>query len=217
MITVYAAYNFPPPLKGIVRDLRVMWALEELAMPYDFHWMDTSKGEHKLAANREINPFGQIPSMRDGAVKLSESGAIIHYLYDKAGRLPKDPVARAETIRWMLAAINTLEITFIDILRWDIFWADRAGRDVRYPELLEIAKTRMAELEGALGDKPYLLGAEFGPADILMTTVLDFARHQPSVFEGAPVVRAYLARCKARPAYQAAFAKQGRGPDAKAA
>ena len=217
MITVYSAYNFPPPLKGIVRDMRVMWALEELGMPYTHHWMDTSKGEHKLEANRAISPFGQIPSIVDGPVKLSESGAILYYLYDKAGRLPKDAAQRAQMLRWMLAAINTLEITFIDILRWDVFWADRPGRDVRYPELIEIAKTRLTELSGVLGGRAYLMGEDFGPADILMTTVLDFARHKPEVFESAPVVRAYLERCKSRPAYQAVLAKHGLGPEAKAA
>jgi glutathione S-transferase len=211
MITVYAAYNLPFDGKGLVRDLRVMWALEELNMPYAFHWMDASKGEQKLQANRALNPFGQIPSMADGDVKLSESGAIVHYLYDKAGRLPGEPAARAEMLRWMFAALNTVEPTFIDILRWDVFWRDRPGRDVRYPEVIATAKTRLEELSNALGDKAYLAGT-FGPADIFMTTILDFAKHQPSVFENAAVIRAYIERCKSRPAYQAAYAKQGGGP-----
>lgn len=213
---VYASYGFPPFLKGVVRDIRVMWALEELGLPYEFHWMDATKGEHGQSPNRDINPFGKIPSFSDGDVKLFESGAIVNYLYDKAGQLPKDARARADQLQWILAAINTIEPPFIDILRWDFFWTDRPGRDVRYPEIIEIAKTRLAELERALGTKPYLTG-EFGPADILMTTVLAFAQHKPEVFEKAPGIRAYLERNHARPAYARAFAKQGAGPATKAA
>lgn len=211
MITVYAAYNLPFDGKGLVRDLRVMWALEELNIPYGFHWMDARKGEQRLEANRALNPFGQIPSMSDGEVKLSESGAIVHYLYGKAGRLTGDAVAHAQMLRWMFAALNTVEPAFAEILRWDVFWKDRPGRDVRYPEVVELAKVRLRELSNALGDRAYLTG-EFGPADILMITALDFAKHQPSVFDNVPVIGSYRARCKSRPAYQAAYAKQGVGP-----
>jgi glutathione S-transferase len=217
MITVYAGYNFPPFLKGLVRDLRPMWALEELGEPYAFHWMDSTKGEHGQEPNRGINPFGKIPSLTDGDVKLFESGAIVHYLYDRAGRLPKSAADRAKSMQWSLAALNSIEPTLLDIARWDRFWTDRPGRDVRYPELIGIAQTKLAELERALGAKPYLLGDEFGPSDILMTTVLSFAQHQPLVFEKTPGAVAYHERCKARPAYQRALAKQGVGPSSKAA
>jgi len=217
MITVYAAYNSPPPVKGLVRDLRVIWALEELGMPYTFHWMDISKAEHRQEANRAINPFGKIPSFSDGEVKLFETGAILHYLYEKAGKFSADPVRRAKLLQWMFAALNTVEPPFLDIATWDAFWKDRPGREVRYPELIETAKTRLSELERGLGQKSFLLGGEFGPADILMTTALNFARHQPALFEHAPVIRAYLERCRSRPAYQTALAKQDVGPKADAA
>jgi glutathione S-transferase len=217
MITVYAAYNSPPPVKGLVRDLRVMWALEELGMPYTFHWMDIVKAEHKEAPNRAINPFGKIPSFTDGDVKLFETGAILFYLYEKAGKIPADAARRAELLQWMFAALNTVEQPFLDIAIWDSFWKDRPGRDVRYPEVIEVAKTRLAELERGLGKKTFLLGEEFGPADILMTTALNFARHQPAAYENAPIANAYLERCRSRPAYQTALAKQGVGPKADAA
>lgn len=216
MITVYAAYGFPPAVKGLVRDLRPMWALEELGMAYEFHWMDASKGDHKVDPNRAINPFGKIPSFSDGDVKLFETGAIVHYLYDKAGKLPSTPAARGELLQWMFAALNTVEPPFLELAIWDAFWKDRPGREVRYPELMDVCKTRLGELERGLGKKNYLLG-EFGPADILMTTVLNFGRHVPALFESAPVARAYLERCRARPAYQTALAKQGVGPQADAA
>ena len=216
MITVYAAYNMPPQVKGLVRDLRPMWALEELGLPYSFHWMDVAKAEHKIDPNRAINPFGKIPSFSDGDVKMFETGAIVHYLYDKAGKLPAAPRARGELLQWMFAALNTVEPPFLELAIWDAFWGERSGRDVRYPELTDVCKTRLGELERGLGKKSYLLG-EFGPADILMTTALNFGKHVPALFETAPVARAYVERCRARPAYQAALAKQGVGPQANAA
>ena len=217
MITVYAAYNVPPPVKGLVRDLRVIWALEELGMAYGFHWMDIGKAEHRQEPNRAINPFGKIPSFSDGPVKLFETGAILHYLYEKAGKIPADPARRGELLQWMFAALNTVEPPFLDIATWDAFWKDRPGRAVRYPELVEVAKTRLSELERGLGKKPFLLGDDFGPADILMTTALNFARHQVALFEHAPVAQAYLERCRSRPAYKTAVGKQGVGPKADAA
>lgn len=216
MPTIYGACNFPPPLKGIVRDFRVMWAMEELGLPYQIHWMDASKGEHKVAPNRLINPFGKIPSLESGALRMFESAAIVLYLYENVGKAPQDAHARAELNQWCFAAINTVEPVFLEIFRWDIFWQGKTGRDWRYPELMGFAQERLKELEAGLAGKPYFLG-EFGPADILMVTVLDFARHEPKVFEGSPAMRAYLERCKARPAYIHAYEKHGVGPQAKAA
>jgi glutathione S-transferase len=217
MITVHAAWNFAPPLKGIVRDLRAFWALEELGLPYDILWVDMSKAENKAEANRSVNPFGKIPALTDGALKLFESGAIVHYLYAKAGRIPADAGTHALLLQWMFASLNTMEPPFQDILSWDMFWGERPGREVRYPESIANAKLRLGELGAALGAKPYLLGDAFSPADIMMTTSLTFGQHKPDVFEGAPAITAYLARCKARPAYQRAYAKQGQGPGAQAA
>lgn len=217
MITLYAAYNAPFNAKGLARDFRVIWALEELGLPHTFHWMDTGKGEHKVDPNRSINPFGKIPSFTDGEVKLFESAAIVHYLYEKAGKLPSDPLARTRLLQWMFAALNTVEPPFLDILAWNIFWMERPGREVRYPEVIAIAQLRLIELERALGGNSYLVENEFGPADILLTTVLNFAVNEPGLFDQTPIVRAYLGRCRERPAYQRALAAHLKGPDAQAA
>jgi glutathione S-transferase len=216
MITVYGAYNFPPVLKGIVRDFRVLWALEELGLPYQVQWIDTAKGEQKIAPNRLINPFGKMPSLENGALRMFESAAILLYLYENVGKAPQDAHARAELNQWCFAALNTVEPAFVEIFRWDMFWEGKAGREWRYDELIAAAQQLLKDIETALGGKPHLLG-EFGPADILMTTVLGFAQHQPKVFETAPGVRAYLERCHGRPAYQRAMAKHGAHPDAIAA
>jgi glutathione S-transferase len=217
MITVYAAYNLPFDGKGKVRDFRAMWALEELGMPYQCHWMDGLKGEHRQDPNRINNPFGKIPSLTDGELRLFETGAIVHYLYEKAGKLPKDLAARTQLLQWMFAAVNTVEMPLIEILRWDIFWTDRPGRDAQYPELLETAKTRISDLERGMGAKPYLLGAEFSAADIMMVTVLNFGTHKSELFAESAGIRAYIERCQARPAYQTALSKHLAGPESKAA
>jgi glutathione S-transferase len=217
MLTIYGSYNFPPALKGIVRDLRPMWAAEELGLPYQIHWMDSAKGEHRQPPNRLINPFGKIPSIEDGAHRMFESGAVVIYLYENAGRAPQDAHARAEINQWCFAAVNTVEPVFFEILRWNMFWKDKPGREWRYPELLGFANERLTDIARALGEKPYLASGTFGPADIMMTTVLDFAQHSPEIFADHPAMRAYLDRCHARPAYQRAWAKQGSGPSAAAA
>jgi glutathione S-transferase len=212
MITIYGAYNFPPFLEGLVRHYRVVWAAEEVGLPYRMHWLDTAKGEHKEAANRAVNPFGKIPSMEDGGMKLFESGAMVNYIFEKAGRVPRDAEGRARLAQWCYAALNTVEITTLDILRYDTFWRDKPGYEWRRPESIDVGKTRMAELDAALGDKPYLLGDEFSPADILMASVIDFARTAPEIMEKAPRIVAYMKRCLARPAYLKAKDMQQQAP-----
>jgi len=217
MITIYGAYNYPSVFDGLFRDLRPLWALEELGLAYRIHWMDPMKGEHREAANRSVNPFGKIPSMTDDAFKLFESGAIVNYLFEKSGRSPEGADARAIEAQWCFAALNTVEPPLLEIAMWDVFWAGRAGREERRAELVEAARARLAELDGALGDRPYLTGAELSPADILMATSIRFGRHEPGVLAQAPRVKAYVERCEARPAFQRALAAQGKGPGSAAA
>jgi len=217
MIKVYAAYGLPSFAKGVVRDLRVLWALEELALPYDVHWMHAMKGEHKIDPNRLLNPFGKIPSLEDGAQRMFESAAIVLYLYENAGKAPQDAHARAEVNQWCFAAVNTVEPPMLELFRWDFFWKEKPGRDGVRSEFLAHAHERLADLGKALGDKAYLVAGNFGPADILMTTALDFAQHLPELFDAHPVVKGYRERCHARPGYRRALAKQGQGPQANAA
>ncbi len=134
MITLYAAYNFPPFLKGLVRDHRVRWALEELSLPYQCHWIDTAKGQQREAPNRLINPFGKMPSLENGALRMFESAAIVLYLYEHAGKAPQDAHARAELNQWCFAALNTVEPAFIEIFRIDMFLEDKAGNAKRPPK-----------------------------------------------------------------------------------
>jgi len=212
MITIYAAYNFPPFLKGIVRDLRPIWAAEELGIAYDIHWLDTPKGAHREPGYRRINPFGKIPAVTDGEVSLFESGAIVNYLFDKAGRNPKDDAARARNLAWCFAAVNTVEPQTFEVLLYDTFWKERPNRDAFRAERVDSAKLRMNEMNAALGDEPYLTGSDIAPADIMMTTVVNFARNAPEIMADAPRVADWLARCTERPAYKRATGLQGVGP-----
>jgi len=217
MITLYAAYNFPPFLKGLVRDLRARWALAELDLPYAIHWLDTSQSEHKGEANRTVNPFGKMPAMTDGAMTLFESAAIVHYLFEKAGRAPKDADARAHELQWSFAALNTIEPILFEIFMWDNFWTERPGRETRRSEVVGFAQTRLAELERALGAKPYLTGDALAPCDILMASVLRFALGEPQAFETAPGIVAYRERCYARPCFRSVLARHGEREETLAA
>ena len=209
MITLYASYNYPARIKGIVRDIRAFWALEELNLPYQVHWMDYAAKEHRTGPNRAINPFGRIPSLENGALRIFESGAIVLYLYEHVGRAPQDAHARAELNQWCFAALNTVEPILAENMRWHLFWPDRPGRDIRLGELREQAQERLDGLEAALGAKPYLTGNDLTPADILMVGVLHYGALTPGLYDGYPAIQAYIARAHARPAYQKAFAKQG--------
>ena len=216
MITLHAAYNFPGP-PGIVRDIRALWALEELDLPYRIHWLDYAKGGPAAMDRRVANPFGKIPALEDGGQRLFESAAIVLYLYDNAGKGPQDTHARADVNQWCFAAINTVEPVMIEILRWNNRWREWPGRDKRYPEVLEMAEERLADLSRILSTRDYLVANTFGPADILMSTVLDFGQDEKALFARHPKVAAYRERCRARPAFKKALAKQAEGPKADAA
>ncbi|HXC56756.1 MAG TPA: glutathione S-transferase family protein [Rhizomicrobium sp.] len=214
MITLHTIYNYPPMLKGNVRDLRAVWALEELGLPFEFHWLDFAARQHRGEAARRRSVFGRIPALEDGDTSMFESAAIVLYLYDRSGKGPKDAEARAQLNQWCFAALNTVEPVFFEMLRWDFFWTDRPGRAWRYPELLTLARERLGDLEGVLARRDWLVGGAFGPADILMLTALDFGRGTPEIFEDYPAVTAYRARGHARPAHARALALQGAGPAA---
>lgn len=217
MLTIYSGHGYPEIFRGILRDLRPIWAAEELGMPYRFHWLNAAANEHKGEANRAVNPFGKVPSIRDGAFALFESGAIVNYLYEKAGRIGSDAQDRALLAQWCFAAVNTIEPPMAELFNWDILWRERNGRDQRRAELAQTASMRLAELDAALGHKHFLLGTEFSCADILMVTSIRFARTAPEIFAQADRVAAYVERCEVRPGFRTALAAQGKGPAAAAA
>jgi glutathione S-transferase len=201
MITVYAFGNVPPPVKGITRDLRVLWALEEARLPYRIHPLDFARGDLRRPDYLSVNPFGAVPAIEDDGFKLFESAAIVFYIADKAGTLlPKDAKGRVLAMQWALAALNTVEPPMVDVAVIDLFHADQAWAKERRPACVEAAQGRLAALDKHLAGRMYLAGNAFTAPDVLMTTVLRIVQHT-DLLNAAPNVAAYKARCEKRPAW----------------
>jgi len=207
MITAFAFCNVPAPVKGLSRDLRALWALEEAGLPYRVHPLDAVKGDLKSPEYLSVNPFGIVPSIDDGGFRLFESAAIVLYIADKAGRLlPQDAKGRALAGQWAFAALNTIEPPLIEIFAIDKFHADKAWAKERRPARVEGALGRLAVLDKQLAGRHYLMGDEFTAPDILMTSVLRFIQHT-DLLDAAPNVAAYKARCEKRPAWKKVLAE----------
>lgn len=207
MINCYAFGWVPPFARGLVRDLRVRWALEEAGVPHRITLVGAGKDSIDLSAYREVQPFGQIPAIEDGNLKLFESGAIVQYVAERSKTLlPSDPAARAQVIQWMFAALNTIEIPIQELAGLDLFYADQSWAKERRPSAVDMVRRRLGELAACFNGGDYLVDS-FSAADILMTTVLRILRHTELV-EEQPVLAAYKERCEARPAFKKALADQ---------
>ena len=202
-ITAFAAS--PDRGRGLARDTRVRWALEEAGQPYDVRLL--SFAQMKEPAHLALNPFGQIPTYEDGDVALFETGSILlRIAQDHPVLLPQDANASARAISWMFAAVNTVEPPILDLQNAKLFEADKPWAADRLPLVVERVHTRLKQLSANLGDADWLDGA-FGLADIMMVHVLQ--RLKPSgLLEGYANLTAYIARAEARPAFQRAFAAQ---------
>lgn len=203
--TITAFENSPDRGKGLARDMRVRWALEEVGQPYGVHLV--SFKEMKEAAHRARHPFGQIPTYQEGELVLFESGAIIlHIAQCGAGLLPQEASARARAITWMFCALNTVEPPIIEREATILTERDKPWFSERAPMLDERVRVRLRDLSVRLGDAEWLDGA-FSGGDLLMVTVLRRLSSWGVLSEYANLA-AYVARGEARPAYQRAFAAQ---------
>ena len=195
----------PPFAQGLVRDLRVRWALEEAGLPYEEKLL--GQGDQNSPEYRAIQPFGQVPVYEEGDLQLFESGSIVLHIAEKSPVLmPRDPAARARVITWMFAALNSVEPHLLTYAGLDTFFAKEEWARLRKPSALAMAQTRLNGLAAGLGDREYF-ERQFSAADILMTSVLRFVKHLPLVSE-TPTLAAYQARCEARPAFKRALAAQ---------
>lgn len=207
MITCYAFGAVPPFAQGLVRDLRVRWALEEAGLPYRVTLIGDRDGAMSRAAYRAIQPFGQVPAIEDGGLTLFESGAIVLYVAERsAALLPDDPSTRAHVLQWTFAALNTIEPFIQQLAAIDLFHADEAWAKERRPAAVEFVRKRLAELASCLDGRDHLVGS-FSAADILMTSVLRILRHTDLLAE-QPTLVGYKERCEARPAFAKALAGQ---------
>jgi len=203
--TITAFERSPDRGRGLARDMRVRWALEEVKQPYDVRLV--SFKEMKEAAHRQRHPFGQIPTYEEGDLTLFESGAIIFHIAERhAGLLPEDANARARAIAWMFAALNTVEPPIVERSMAILLERDKSWFEERRAMLDDRVRVRLGELSSRLGRADWLDGA-FSAGDLLMVTVLRRLDGSGEV-EKFPNLSAYVARGEARPAYQRAFAAQ---------
>jgi glutathione S-transferase len=203
--TITAFERSPDRGKGLARDMRVRWALEEVGQPYDVRLL--SFGAMKEPAHRMLHPFGQIPTYEDGDLALFESGAIVFHIAERhTGLLPDDANARARAIAWMFAALNTVEPPILDREIAGLVEHDKTWYQARLPILEARVRVRLGELSSRLGDADWLDDG-FSAGDLLMVTVLR-RLNASGILENYPNLCAYVARGEARPAYKRAFEAQ---------
>ena len=206
MITISAFKSVPEFARGLVRDLRVRWALEEAGLPYRARLL--SQGDQDKPEYRCLQPFGQVPIFEEEGLVLFESGAIVLHIGERTEQLlPKDTNARARAVQWLIAALNSVEPYVMNLALIDVFYSNEEWAKLRRPGALEFVQRRLAALSKCLGDKPFLDGEQFSAGDLMMTTVLRGLRHTDLV-SGDQHLAQYLARCTARPAFERALASQ---------
>ena len=204
-IVITAFERSPDGGKGLARDMRVRWALEEVGRPYEVRLV--SFRAKKEPAHLRLHPFGLIPTYEEGELALFETGAIVLHIADQhAGLFPDDANARARAITWMFAALNTVEPPILELMTARLVEGKKPWAEERLPLVKDRIRDRLAQLSARLGDAEWLEGA-FSAGDLMMVSVL--LRLRPSgLLDEFPTLADYVARGEARPAYERAFAAQ---------
>lgn len=206
MMPILTAFEASPDRgRGLARDMRVRWALEEVGQPYEVRLV--SFAAMKQPAHLALQPFGQIPTYQDGELALFECGAIVlHIAQTHAGLLPDEPVARGRAVAWLFAALSTMEPPIVEREAAMLTERDQPWFEARDRILADRVRRRLGQLSDRLGEAEWLDGA-FSAGDLMMIEVL----LRPAAFsllEAWPNLQAYVARGQARPAFQRAFAAQ---------
>ena len=201
---ILTTYDWVPEMpRGLVRDLRVRWALEEAGLPYRVEGTPfRDRGPDHFAAQ----PFGQVPWLTDGDITIFESGAILLYLGEKSPALmPADPHGRAEVLEWVIAALNSVDLPSQP---WALFrFMGFPGEAPEANFVEDFLKARLDRMEAVLGSREWLAAGRFTVADLLMADVL----RQVHRFDGLapyPACHAYVTRAMARPAFGKAYDDQ---------
>lgn len=199
------AFRWVPDFaRGVVRDLRVRWALEEAGLDYRVGLLGFERPKTYL----QDQPFDQVPVLREGPLTLFETGAIVQHIGERNEcLLPRDPIARARAIQWTYAALNSVEPALQTIAAIDAFYKDEKWAALRRPGAEDFARLKLKRVADWLGDKNWLEGDRFTIGDLMMVTVLRVVHHTGLVSE-QPALAAYQARGEARPAFQQALADQ---------
>jgi glutathione S-transferase len=204
-IVITAFERSPDGGKGLARDTRVRWALEEAGQPYEVRLV--SFRAMKEPAHLRLHPFGQIPTYEDGDLVLFETGAIVLHIAERhAGLFPDDADARARAVAWMFAALNSVEPPILELSIARFVEGDKPWSQERLPLVMDRIRDRLRQLSARLGDAEWLDGA-FSAGDLMMVSVLLRLRAS-GLLDEFPTLAAYVARGEARPAYQRAFAAQ---------
>jgi glutathione S-transferase len=200
------AFSWVPDFaRGLVRDLRPRWALEEIGLPYRVRLLDamTERPEDYFLEQ----PFGQVPVFSEGEVQMFETGAILLYLGERSETLlPRDTIGRTRAMCWVVAALNSVEPAIMNLTSIDLFYAGEEWAKLRRPGAEDFTRLKLSRVSAWLDGKDYLEN-RFTVADLLMTTVLRNLRGTALVAE-FPNLAAYVARCEARPAFQRALGAQ---------
>lgn len=200
MLKLYGFKKVNAAARGYTRDLRVLWALEEMQIPFELVGMDHPAHDLNTEAYHRLNPFEQIPVIDDDGVVLSESAAILIYLAKKAGKLiPSDIVGESQVVRWCFAAMNSVEIPLMSILMIDWFKDDGCRKHREF--LVGWANRHLSNLERWLDRRQFIATENFTVADILMAHVLAGIKDD-TLLQPYSNVRSYRDRCLARPAWQ---------------
>jgi len=203
VIKVSAFRNVPPFARGLVRDLRVRWALEEAGLSYETRLIGPEDQASK--AYRALQPFGQVPAYEEDGFSLFESGAIVLHIAEKSEVLmPRDDKGRLRATTWMFAALNSIEPHIANLTAIDLFYAKEDWAKQRRAGALQLAQTRLESIADWLNGRDYLED-RFTAGDLLMTTVLRIPRHCDLVAK-VPVLENYRLRCESRPAFKKALA-----------
>ena len=199
---VYAFKSLPQFLWGYTRDIRALWALEECGLIYETVGLDCGpNGLQDEAQFASINPFKQVPVIDDDGYILTESGAILLYIAEKAGKLiPRDLQARAQVYRWLITSLNNIEPFALPILFADLQGDSNPHLKALRPWHVEILDRFFPAIDSMLATQPFVTGADFTVADIVLTGVLRELR-KTEVLRKYPHLEAYRARCEARPAF----------------
>src|SRR5215475_10246053 len=204
-ITITAFERSPDGGKGLSRDTRVRWALEEVGQPYEVRLV--SFRAMKEPAHLGLHPFGQIPTYEEGDLALFETGAIVFHIAERhAGLLPSEANARARAVAWMFAALNTVEPAILELATAKLLEGDKHWTPERLPLVEDRLRGRLKQLSDRLGSSDWLDGG-FSAGDLMMVSVLLRIR-AAGILNEYPNLASYVARGEARPAYQRAFAAQ---------
>ena len=204
-IVITAFERSPDGGKGLARDTRVRWALEEVGQPYDVRTV--SFRAMKEPAHLAVHPFGQIPTYEEGDLVLFETGSIVFHIAERhAGLFPDGADARARAITWMFAALNSIEPRILELANAKLLERDKPWSQERVPLVEDRVRERLMQLSTRLGDADWLEGV-FSAGDLLMVSVLLRVKSS-GLLDEFPNLAAFVARGEARPAYRRAFAAQ---------